>query len=124
MGGPPAPHVKKQFVMKHYVELRNWTDSLERYKQRKMRMTFGRWNVRSLYKAGSLTTVARETAKYVLFGVQKVKWNKGGIEPSGDFKYFYASGVILLWRRFMRIGYRLLSFLCFCFYINLLSDVQ
>jgi hypothetical protein len=31
-----------------------------------MDITFGTWNVRSLYRAGSLATVARETAKYKL----------------------------------------------------------
>jgi len=31
-----------------------------------MDMTFGIWNVRSLYRAGSLKTVASELAKYNL----------------------------------------------------------
>jgi hypothetical protein len=29
-------------------------------------MTFGTWNVRSLYRAGSLTAAARELARYKL----------------------------------------------------------
>jgi hypothetical protein len=37
-------------------------DSLEQPKQRKMYMKFGIRNVRSFYRAGSLTTVAREMA--------------------------------------------------------------
>jgi exonuclease III len=38
-----------------------------------MDMRFGTWNVRSLYRAGSLNTVARELEKYKLdlVGVQE-----------------------------------------------------
>jgi exonuclease III len=38
----------------------------------------GTWNVRSLYKSGSLTAAARELARYKLdvVGVQEVKWDK------------------------------------------------
>jgi hypothetical protein len=40
----------------------------------------GTWNVRSLYRAGSLTAAARELARYKLdrVGVQEVRWDKGG----------------------------------------------
>jgi hypothetical protein len=42
----------------------------------------GTWNVRILYRAGSLKTVARELGKYkidlLLVGVQEVRWEKGG----------------------------------------------
>jgi hypothetical protein len=41
-------------------------DSLEQPQQRKMDMRFGTRNVGSLYRAGSLTTVAREIARYKL----------------------------------------------------------
>jgi hypothetical protein len=36
---------------------------------------FGKWNIRSLYRAGSLVTVAEETSKYKLdlMGVQEVR---------------------------------------------------
>jgi hypothetical protein len=39
-----------------------------------MDMRFGAWNVRSLYRVGSLTTVAEEVSKYKLdlVGVQEV----------------------------------------------------
>jgi exonuclease III len=45
-----------------------------------MDMRFGTWNVRSLYRIGSLTTVVRELGKYKLdlVGVQEVRWEKGG----------------------------------------------
>ena len=40
----------------------------------------GTWNVRSLYRAGTLTAAARELARYKLdlVGVQEVRWDKGG----------------------------------------------
>jgi len=52
---------------------------LVRPKQRNRYMRFGTWNVRSLYRTGSLTVAARELARYKLdlVGVQKVRWIKG-----------------------------------------------
>jgi hypothetical protein len=43
-------------------------------------MRFGTWNVRSLYKAGSITAAARKLARYKLdlVGVPEVRWDKGG----------------------------------------------
>jgi hypothetical protein len=42
-------------------------------------MRFGTWNVRRLYRAGSLMAAARESARYKLdlVGVQEVRWDKG-----------------------------------------------
>ena len=53
-------------------------------------LELGTWNVRSLYRAGSLTAVARELARYKLdlVGVQ-VRWDKGGTVRAGDYKFFY-----------------------------------
>jgi len=51
---------------------------LVRPKQRKRDMRFVTWNVRSLYRVGSLTAAAREIAyKLDLVGVQEVRWDKG-----------------------------------------------
>jgi len=57
-----------------------WTDTLVRYKQRKRDMRFGTCNVGSLYRPGSLTAAARETArdKLDLVSVQEVRWDKRG----------------------------------------------
>jgi exonuclease III len=43
-------------------------------------MIFGTWNVKSLYRAGSLMAAARELARYKLdlVGVQEVRWVKEG----------------------------------------------
>jgi hypothetical protein len=42
-----------------------------------MEIRFGIWNVRSLYRAGSLKTVVTELAKYKLdlVAVQEVRWD-------------------------------------------------
>ena len=54
-------------------------------------MRFGTWNVRSLYRAGSLTTAARELAGYKLnlVGVQEVRWDKEGMVRAGDYNFGY-----------------------------------
>jgi exonuclease III len=46
-----------------------------------MDMRFGTWNIRSLYRIGSVKTVARELGKYKLdlVGVQEVRWEKGAL---------------------------------------------
>jgi hypothetical protein len=53
-----------------------------------MNMSFGTWNVRSMYRAGSLRAVAEEISKYKLHlvGIQEVRWDGGGTEPAGGWK--------------------------------------
>jgi hypothetical protein len=50
-----------------------------------MFMRFGTWDVRSLYRAGSLRIVVEEVSKYKLYllGVQEIRWGGGGREPAG-----------------------------------------
>jgi hypothetical protein len=70
-------------------------DSLDkRPKLRKMDMRFCVWNVRSLYRAGSLMKVAKEISKYKfdLEGVKEVRWDRGGTEPAGEYLFFYGKG--------------------------------
>jgi len=57
-------------------------------------MRFGTWNVRSLYRAGSLTAAARVLArsKLELVGVQEVRWDKRGTVRAGDYNFFYGQG--------------------------------
>jgi mRNA deadenylase 3'-5' endonuclease subunit Ccr4 len=47
-----------------------------------MYMSFGTWNVKSKYRAGSLRAVEEEISKYRLdlVGVQEVRWDGGGTE--------------------------------------------
>jgi exonuclease III len=56
-------------------------------------MRFGTWNVRSLYRSGSLMTLARELARYKLdlVRVQEVR-DKGGTVRAGDYIFFYGKG--------------------------------
>jgi hypothetical protein len=57
-------------------------------------MRFGAWNISSLYRSGSLTTVARGLAgcKLDLVGVQEVRWGKGGTVRAGDYIFFCGKG--------------------------------
>jgi exonuclease III len=56
-----------------------------------MDLRFGTWNVRSMYRAGSLRIVREEISKYKLdlVGVQEVRWDRGGTEPAGKYTFFY-----------------------------------
>jgi hypothetical protein len=56
-----------------------------------MGMRFGRWNVRSFYKAGSLMRVSRELSRYRLdlVGVQEVRWEGSGTVPAREYTFFY-----------------------------------
>jgi len=50
----------------------------------------GKWNVRSMYRSGSLTTVARESARYKLdlVGIQEVRWDKRGTAKARNYIFF------------------------------------
>ena len=53
-------------------------------------MKIGTWNVRSLYRAGSLKAAARELARYKLdvVEVQADRWDKGGTVRAEDYDFF------------------------------------
>jgi exonuclease III len=57
-------------------------------------MRFGTWNIRSLYRVGSLMTVTRELSRYRLdlVGVQEVRWEGSGTIPAGEYTFFYGKG--------------------------------
>jgi hypothetical protein len=59
-----------------------------------MDIRFGTWNVRSLYRAGLLMTVAEEISKYKLelVGAQKVRWDRGGTEQEDEYTFFCGKG--------------------------------
>jgi exonuclease III len=59
-----------------------------------MDMRFGTWNVRSLYREGSLITVVTEIAKYKLdlVGVQEVRWDRVDTKPAGEYTFYYGKG--------------------------------
>jgi len=69
-------------------------EEVSRSRQQKRDIVLGTWNVRSLYRAGSLTAVARELARYKLdlVGVQEVRWEKGGTVRAGDYNFFNGKG--------------------------------
>jgi exonuclease III len=55
---------------------------------------FGTWNIRSLYRVGTLMTFSRELSRYRLdlVGVQEVRWEDSGTKPPGEYKFFYGKG--------------------------------
>jgi exonuclease III len=63
-----------------------------------MDMRFGTWNIRSLYRVGSLMTISRELSRYRLdlVGVQEVRWEVrwegSGTVPTGEYTFFYGKG--------------------------------
>jgi len=63
-------------------------------RSRQRGMKIWTWNVRSLYRAGSLQAAARELARYKLdvAGVQEVRWDKGGTVRAGDYDFTYEKG--------------------------------
>ena len=60
-------------------------------------MRFGTWNVRSLYRAVSLTAAVRKLASYklVLVDVEEVRWDKMGTVRAGDYEFFYGKGTTI-----------------------------
>ena len=67
---------------------------VSRSRKRNRDILLGNWNVRSLYRAGSLVSAARELARYKLdlVGVQEVRWEKGGRVKAGEYSFFYGKG--------------------------------
>jgi exonuclease III len=61
-------------------------------------MRFGTWNVRSMYRAGSFMTIAKEISKYKLdlVGVQEVRWDRGGTDPAGEYPFIYGKGIRIM----------------------------
>jgi len=56
-------------------------------------MKLGTWNVRSIYRAGSLKAAARELGRYKLdIVVKRVRWDKGSTLREGDYDFFYGKG--------------------------------
>jgi hypothetical protein len=63
-------------------------------RKRKRDILLGTWDVRSLYREGSLMAAARELARYKfdLVGVQTVRWDKEGTVKVGDYSFFCGKG--------------------------------
>jgi hypothetical protein len=57
-------------------------------------MRFGTGNVRSKFRARALRRVTEEISKYELdlVGVQEVRWDGGGTELAGQYKFFCGKG--------------------------------
>ena len=69
---------------------------------RKRDILLGTWEVRSLYRAGSLMAAARELARYKLdlVGVQEVRWDKGATVRAGEYNFFMENEMkIICWEQ-------------------------
>ena len=71
-----------------------WTHPLVQPKQWKGDMRFGTCNIRRLYRSGSLTTVARELARYKLDfeGIWDEVGQQGNCKSRGLYFFFYRKG--------------------------------
>ena len=85
---------KLKHVTNHTQKPWNWTDPSVHPKQWKRDMRFGKWNLRSLYRSGSFTTIVMELARYKLdlVGVQEVRWDKAETVRAGDYTLVYRKG--------------------------------
>ena len=65
-------------------------EKVSRSRKRNRDILLGTWNVRSLYRAGSLRAAASELARYKLdlMGVQELRWDKEGTVKAGDYSFF------------------------------------
>jgi hypothetical protein len=62
-----------------------------------MDMRYGTWNVRSLYRVGSLMTVLRELARYKLDLVgMKVRWENHGTELARENNFSMERGMRIM----------------------------
>jgi hypothetical protein len=63
-----------------------------------MVMRFGIWNIRTLYRAGSLIPSSREITRYQLdlVGVQEVRWNRGGTASVGIIHFSREGGIKIM----------------------------
>jgi hypothetical protein len=85
-----TPHCVNVSCYKISTKPQTWTDTLVQPKKHKRDRRFGTWNVRNLYRVGSLTSAARELARYKLdiVGVTEVRWDKEGTVRAGDYNFF------------------------------------
>jgi hypothetical protein len=58
-------------------------------------LLFGKWNIRSLYSAGSLMTVLMELSRYRLdlMKVQEVRWEGSDIETAAEYTFSIERGM-------------------------------
>jgi hypothetical protein len=63
-----------------------------------MDMRFGTWNVRSMYRAGSLRAVAEEISKYKLdlVGVQGVRWDEVAQNQQANIRFSMEKGMKIM----------------------------
>jgi hypothetical protein len=89
-----TPQCKNWPITKWIHVPQAWSDPLVTPKQWKRNMRFCIWNIRTVYRLGSPTTVAGELARYELdlMDIQEIGWDKGATVRAGDYIFFYEKG--------------------------------
>jgi hypothetical protein len=88
--------IKYELVMKVHKKPQTWTDSLDKWPNRKkMDMRFGTWNVRSMYRSGLLRAVMQEITKYKLdlVGVQVVRLREVALNQQVNIHFSMERGM-------------------------------
>jgi hypothetical protein len=99
-GGPPAWGLdvglktsgRKKEACYETINRANDLDYFDkRLKRQNTYMTFGTWNIRSLYRGDSPMAVSKELFRYRLdlVGVQEVRWECSGTARAGAYTYYY-----------------------------------
>jgi hypothetical protein len=83
-----------KYYLEKPVDISTGIEKVSPRRTRKRDILLGTWNVRSLYRAGSLTAAARELARYKLDveGVQEVRWDKEDTVRAGGYNFLYGKG--------------------------------
>jgi hypothetical protein len=73
-------------------------DTLEQARQHKTDTRYGTWNVRNLYRAGSLTTVVSKLTKYNfdLEAVQEVRWFEAVVSQQMIIHFSMEMGMLII----------------------------
>jgi len=89
-----APHSKNVCCYESFTQKDlDLDDTLVEPKQWKRDMRLSTWNIRILYRSGSLTAAAKKLTRYKsnLVGLQEVRWDKDGTVRVGDYNFFYGN---------------------------------
>jgi hypothetical protein len=74
--------------------VRNFTMSLRLGQNLRVNgLSYGIWNIKSLYRTGCLVTVSKELSKYILdLEEVQVRWEGSSTEPKGEYTFCHRKG--------------------------------
>jgi hypothetical protein len=85
---------KNKLVTKYHRSSRTWKDYLDKRPQLKNGHEIWYVELRIVHRAGSLMAMAKEITNFKLdlVGIQEVRLDRRGIEPAGEYTFFYGNG--------------------------------